>query len=74
MPGENNPIIIILLAIIGLFVLTFLIVGLAVKISAFSREREYINTEIERTTGAAQRYWKQKKRRLWRMLLPFYRR
>ena len=74
MPGEKNPIIIILLVIMALFVFVFLVVGLAVKISAFSREREYINTEIERTTGAERRHWEREKRRLWLSLLPFYKR
>ena len=74
MPRENNTVIIILLAIIALFVAVFLIIGLAVKISVFSRERNYINTEIERTTGAERRHWKREKRRLWLSLLPFYRR
>ena len=74
MPRENNTVIIILLAIIALFVVVFLIIGLAVKISVFSRERNYINTEIERTTGAERRYWKREKRRLWLSLLPFYKR
>ena len=73
MPGEKNPVIIVLLAMIALFILIFLIVGLAVKINAFSRERNYINAEIERTTGATQKRWKRRKRRLWLMLLPFYR-
>lgn len=74
MPRENNTVIIILLAIIALFVAVFLIIGLTVKISAFSRERNYINTEIERTTGAERRRWKREKRRLWLSLLPFYKR
>ena len=74
MPRENNTVIIILLAIIALFVAVFLIISLAVKISEFSRERNYINTEIERTTGAERRYWKREKRRLWLSLLPFYKR
>lgn len=74
MPRENNTVIIILLAIIALFVAVFLIICLAVKISAFSRERNYINTEIERTTGAERRHWIREKRRLWLSLLPFYRR
>ena len=74
MPPENDITIIIILALIILFVSILLLVGLAVKLNEFFRERDYIEREIRRTTGAEQRHWKREKRRLWLTLLPFYRR
>ena len=74
MPPENDITIIIILALIILFVSSLLLVGLAVKLNEFFRERDYIEREIRRTTGAEQRHWKREKRRLWLTLLPFYRR
>ena len=64
----------ILLIIMILFFVILLIIGLVIKINAFSQEMAYINKEIECTTGSEQRYWKREKRRLWLSLLPFYRR
>ncbi|MBQ3147709.1 MAG: hypothetical protein IJB91_08290 [Oscillospiraceae bacterium] len=74
MPPDKDIAIIIILAVIILFVAVLLLVGLAVKLNEFSRERDYIEREIQRTTGAEQRHWKREKRRLWLTLLPFYRR
>lgn len=71
---EEDPVIIILLAIMILFVAALLIVGLVIKLNGFTRELDYIKREIQRTTGAEQRRWKREKRRLWLSLLPFYRR
>jgi len=74
MPPDKDIAIIIILAVIILFVVVLILVGLAVKLNEFSRERDYIEREIRRTTGAEQRRWKREKRRLWLTLLPFYRR
>lgn len=74
MPPDKDIAIIIILAVIILFVAVLILVGLAVKLNEFSRERDYIEREIQRTTGAEQRHWKREKRRLWLTLLPFYRR
>ena len=74
MPPDKDIAIIIILAVIILFVAVLILVGLAVKLNEFSRERDYIEREIRRTTGAEQRRWKREKRRLWLTLLPFYRR
>ena len=71
---EEDPVIIILLAIMILFVAALLIVGLVMKLNGFTRELDYIKREIQRTTGAEQLRWKREKRRLWLSLLPFYRR
>lgn len=73
MPPENPIIIYILLAVIILFFAAVLLVSLVMKLDAFSRERKYIDREIQRSTGEERKYWQQKKRRLWRMFLPFYR-
>lgn len=74
MPLENDPATNLLLIIIIAFVVVLLLVGLTMKIDEFSRELDYINREIGRTTGAEQKYWKREKRRLWLSLLPFFRR
>ncbi len=71
---EEDPVIIILLAIMILFVAALLIVGLVMKLNGFTQELDYIKREIGRTTGVEQKHWKRKKRRLWLSLLPFYRR
>lgn len=42
------------------------------KLNNFTRELNYINMEIGRTTGEERHYWRREKRRLWMSLLPFY--
>lgn len=64
----------LLAAIVAAFFGILLLFGLVMKISEFSKELNYINMEIGRTTGGEQKYWKREKRRLWLSLLPFYRR
>ena len=74
MNPEFDPVINLLFAIIILFLAVLLLVGLVAKIFEFSKELDYINLEIRRTTGEAQQFWKWERRRLWLSLLPFYRR
>lgn len=69
-----DPVINILFGIIVLFFAVLLLVGLVIKIDAFSHELTHINMEISRTVGRERQYWKRKRRRLWLSLLPFYRR
>lgn len=61
----------LLLTVVALFAVIFL-VNLIIKLYEFSQELDYLNREIERTTGREQRHWKREKRRLWLSLLPFY--
>ena len=74
MTPEIDPIVFLLFVILIIFFAGLLLVGLISKISDFCHELDYINREIARTVGGEQQYWKRKKRRLWRMLLPFGRR
>ena len=39
----------------------------------FRRELRYLNSEIGRTEGREQQYWIEKKKQLWRSVLPFCR-
>ncbi len=61
----------IVIAVILLFAVA---VWLAVRISIFQRELRYINNEINRTDGRERKVWLRRRRRLWRSLIPFYRR
>lgn len=71
-PG-TDPIINILFAIIIIFFAVLFLVAFVSRMYEFSRELDFINREIQRTSGGEQRYWKREKRRLWLSLLPFYR-
>ena len=73
MNPEFYPVINLLFGIIVLFFAVLLLGGLVMRICEFYIELEYINLEIRRTTGEAQRVWKGERRRLWLSLLPFYR-
>lgn len=44
------------------------------NITSFKQDLDYINSEIGRTMGREQRYWKRRKRKLWRALFLFSRR
>ena len=48
-----------------------LVIGIYMAINAhkFSRELQYINMEIARTTGSERKYWKKQRRKLWLSLL-----
>ncbi len=56
-------IIIIVAVVLAIYLVRFFIV--------FSRELNYIEEEILRTTGEEREYWKKTRRRLWLSLLPF---
>ncbi len=72
MPEMNsNFYIYCLVGLMALFILLLLIVGFTMFLNNFSRELKYLNSEIERTTGAERRYWLRKRRRLWLSLIPF---
>ncbi len=53
----------IILVIAILFILA-IATGIIIGCQNFSRKLHYINTEIKRTRGEEQKYWKQEKRRL----------
>lgn len=56
---------------IVLVLLLWMIVSAVSFMTAFTKELDYIKEEIKRTEGAEQRYWRKRKRKLWRSLLPF---
>ncbi len=39
----------------------------------FRSELRYLNSEIGRTGGSTQRYWRRRRRRLWLSVIPFIR-
>ena len=61
---------------VGLFGLCFaalLIYAIALWYRNFTKELQFLNTEINRTRGREQHYWKSRKRRLFLSILPFVR-
>ncbi len=69
MNNENDLIILLIFAfVVILFIVT---AGLIDFVNSFSRELRYINNEIGHTEGAANRYWRRRRRRLWISLFPF---
>lgn len=63
----------ILIALFGGIFGFALIVKLSMWLNDFSSELKYLNSEIGRTDGSEQRYWKRQKRRLWLSIIPFVR-
>ena len=72
-PGLDSAIITLAVIVLAL-ILILLVINLVRKLDGFSFELRRINQEIHRTKGRERQYWKEKKRRLWLSLLPFYRR
>ena len=63
----------ILAAVIAVILLILIIVRLAMWLQAFMMELRYVNKEIARTTGAEQKHWIKRKKRLFLSLIPFVR-
>ena len=42
------------------------------KLNTFLNELRYINMEIQRNEGEERAFWLRKKKRLWKIFLPFY--
>ena len=70
MPTDAN-VINISLVLIALIFAFLLIPGFLRRLTTFLERRRYINMEINRNTGEEQAFWLAKKRRLWRIFLPF---
>ena len=60
-----------ILVIVGGLLLILLICSLAMMLNDFTRELQYLNNEINRTTGEDKEYWIRRRRRLWLSLIPF---
>lgn len=69
--GENNAVVYGIIGIAAFLILILFLIFMALFLDDFSRELKYLNTEIRRTSGREQKYWKKRKRRLWLSLLPF---
>lgn len=69
-----DPVIKVLGVVAAIILVALLLVGFSIKIYEFVMELNYINMEIRRTTGEAQKCWKREKRRLWRSFFLFGRR
>ena len=67
MPSENM----LLLGIIA-FVCLLIVARFAVFFRSFSKELNYINSEIKRTIGSERERWKRARKRLFLSLIPFY--
>lgn len=63
----------LLLSLFALLALPLIVILIAIRISEFTRELRYLNTEIARTTGEQRRHWLRCRRRLWLSLIPFVR-
>ena len=63
----------LLLWILCILALPIVILLVVVRISEFTQELRYLNTEIHRTSGEQRRHWLRRRRRLWLSLIPFIR-
>ena len=63
----------ILIALFGIVIGIGLLIAFALWLNDFSKELKYLNSEISRTDGREQRYWKRQRRRLWISIIPFVR-
>ena len=68
---DNGTILLVVLlaGMIGLL----LLISAVQKYNRFKRDLDYINEEIHRTVGTERQAWKERKRKLWLSLIPFYR-
>ena len=73
MPVENdvNSGLYLLVVLVGLFLLTVAICGLAAYFTRFSNELRYLSMEIKRTLGRERKYYIRLRRKLWLSLIPF---
>ena len=65
---DTDKILVVALAVI---ILIPLIAAAVIKIKHFCEDMEYLNLEVNRTTGEEQKTWIKRRRRHWLTLLPF---
>ena len=70
MPVMDETTKILLLVIAAIFVI-FLFASFIKKLNTYVNELRYVNMEIGRNEGQERDYWLRKKKRLWRIFLPF---
>lgn len=51
--------------------LPIVVLLISIRISYFTKELRYLNTEIARTSGEQRQHWLRRRRRLWLSLIPF---
>ena len=51
--------------------LPIVVLLVSIRISNFTKELRYLNTEIARTSGEQRQHWLRRRRRLWLSLIPF---
>lgn len=73
MTNGIDKIIAVLFGLLCLCLLALLLAAAVKKFVYFYDELQKINIEIARTTGAERLFWRREKRRVWRLLIPFYR-
>lgn len=72
MPANSSNLeLYLLIGITAVIFITFLAAGFIKFFIRFSRELQYLNNEIRRSEGKRRKYWKRKRRKLWRSLIPF---
>ncbi len=67
----NDFSVYVLLAMCIVIFLPIVFVGFLRWLLYFRRELHYLQDEIHRTQGRRQKYWIQKRRKLWLSILPF---
>ena len=70
MPILDDTTKFLMFMLLSIFVL-LLLASFIRKLNIFINELRYINMEIGRNEGQEQEFWKRKKKRLWRIFLPF---
>ncbi len=66
-----DPVAVIALVILVVFLLLLFIVPAVAKFERFFEELRYVNMEIQRASPRERENWLRYRRRLWLMLLPF---
>ena len=70
MSQELTELLPLILLVCGFFFLILLVNG-TIFFLDFFRQLHYINLEIRRTSGAEQKVWLRRRRRLWLSLIPW---
>ncbi len=70
---DDETIIWILVAVLGILILLGLLIAFVSWLKEFQKELQYINTEINRTSGAERKYWIRQRHRLFLSIIPFVR-
>ena len=61
-----------LIAIGVCVIVAIILIWVIVRVNKVQQQMIYINSEIERTSGREQRYWRKVKKRMYLSIIPFY--